>query len=61
MVKDLLSALLGTQAPPVAPHDMSADPDPGDPRTGRVVGWLVVAALAVLLAASAAGLVAGLS
>ena len=61
MVKQLLSALLGTQAPPVAPDDMSVRPQPEDRTSALIVGWLVVAALAVLIVASAVGIIASLA
>jgi hypothetical protein len=52
MVKELFSALLGAEAPPVAPADLTDDPHPTDRGRARVLGWLAVAALGVIILGS---------
>ncbi len=49
MLKELFSALLGAEAPPVAPADLTDDPHPTDRARARVLGWFAVAALGVII------------
>jgi hypothetical protein len=59
VIRDLLTALLGTQAPPVAPADLTTDEEPSDPARGRVVGWIAVAILGVVILVGAVAIVRG--
>jgi hypothetical protein len=49
MIRELFPSLLGAEAPPVAPADLSQDPRPTDPSRHIVLGWIAVVILGLFI------------
>lgn len=59
VIRQLLAALISTQAPPVGPADLTTETEPDDPGPARAIGWIAVAILGVFILIGAVAILRG--